>query len=84
LKRKQENIPAFANLHQATSFSMDTPIHRFGQTPWCPTRREWPDAADSVEKLDVGMSFWAPAMFDAGDPGRYFVVLDRGCCPTRH
>jgi hypothetical protein len=40
--------------------------------------------ADSVEKLDVGMSFWAPAMFDAGDPGRYFVVLDRGCCPTRH
>ena len=22
-------------------------IHRFGQTPGCPTRREWPDAATS-------------------------------------
>ena len=26
VKRKQENVPAFANLRQATSFSMDTPL----------------------------------------------------------
>src|ERR1700680_2457004 len=25
-RRKQENVPVFANLHQATSFNMDTPL----------------------------------------------------------
>jgi hypothetical protein len=48
-------------------------IHRFGQTPWCPVRREWPDAAQ-LQTLSFASQFArqrpsAPAHQSSGGGG---------------